>query len=170
MIGYYHRQLCQNNGVIMSISQKEAVFQAIVNVIGNDFSEGMNCKEWFTANPGTKEQVHAAVLEGANTVFEVKRAQKSMTKYVSGLINNHLTKDIRINGGTEYKPEKTGTRGGTDEIRATRKVVNLFEEGSPQHTEALTTLNELTEAYQAEKQAKEIDLDALPEHLRKLLA
>ena len=153
------------------ITQKEAVFNAVVSIMGDAFSEGMDCGAWFKAHPEAKAQLQATVLEGANSTYDVKSEQENMNTYVQGLISNHLRKDTRINGGDKYVAANPGSRAGQGdtEIKAARAAIKTFAEGDPRIEQFQSFIDTKLATIKAAKAVKEIDLDSLPEELKALV-
>lgn len=146
------------------MNQKEAVYKAVTNVKGTETFEGP-----VTLSREERERVSKLVAEtfakGEAAFAEGNRDGKELTSYVSGLISNWLRKDNRLNGNVKYQPKNPGTRtGSTDEaIKAMRALL------------AATTDQQARSEIQAEidkrlgelKPKKTVNVDALPEHLRK---
>ena len=104
------------------ITQKEAVFQAVQNVMG----------EQDTAYTPTREergQVNNILFEGFTSgtiAYEGDLPVEAELKaYVSGLQSNWLRKDKRLNGNVAYVPKNPGSRtGATDpSIKAMRALL-----------------------------------------------
>jgi hypothetical protein len=100
----------------MGMNQKEAVFQAVVNVTG------------FTGDGAveiSKEQrasVSAILIEGFRSgAIELQREfdDKELKSYVSGLLSNWLRKDTRLNGGSKYEAKNPGSRAGSGDAALT---------------------------------------------------
>jgi hypothetical protein len=104
------------------MTQKEAVFQAIINVMGNRDGAYVPSKE-------ERAQVSQILIEGftnglINYDGEVP-TDKKLRDYVSGLQSNWLRKDTRLNGGVAYVAKNPGSRtGSTDpQIKAMRALL-----------------------------------------------
>lgn len=104
------------------ITQKEAVFNAIINVMGNQDGAYEPTKE-------QRAQVNAILIEGFNSGTirydgEVP-TDKKLRDYVSGLQSNWLRKDTRLNGGVAYVAKNPGSRtGSTDpQVKAMRALL-----------------------------------------------
>lgn len=153
------------------ISQKEAVFNAATSIMGSDFKAGTDCGAWFKSRPEQKKQLQAAVLEGANSVFEVKSEQENMNTYVTGLIANHLRKDTRLNGGEKYVAANPGSRAGQGdpEIKASRQLLKTLAEGSAEYDKVKSFIDTKIASNKAAKQTIEIDVEALPAELQSLV-
>ena len=149
----------------MTISQKEAVFNTVTSFYGDKFENGMShTKE-------AKSSIVDSLVEQADEVFEVKSAQENMRTYIIGLLNNHLRKDTRLNGGDKYVAKNPGSRAGQgdSEIKASRQLLKTLPEGSPEAEKVKAFINTKIAANKAAKQVVEIDTEALPEELRSLV-
>lgn len=154
------------------LTQKEVVFNAVKSIVGSEFQEGMDCGAWFKQRPDAKKQLHSAVMEAfANGECELKNAQKDLGVYVTGLINNHLRKDTRINGGEKYVPANPGSRAGQGDpqIKEARKLLKTLAEGTPEHAKVLNFINTRIAEIKAEKNKVEINVDMLPAELQGLI-
>jgi hypothetical protein len=157
------------------MKQNDAVFQAVCEVLGtSSFSEAVEL---------TKEQRESVVGIVADGLFngavdfstEAKVKYNTAAKirsYTSGLVSNHLRKDKRLNGDTKYEAKNPGSRAGSGDaqLKALKALKSTVTDE--------TTLSEIdeaiasrTNALQASKvKTIEINSDALPEHLRYLIA
>ena len=100
----------------MKMTQKEAVFSATVNVVGE--FEGA-----YTPTKEQRAQVNNILFQGfrAETI-ELDRTynDSELKAYVSGLQSNWLRKDSRLNGGIKYVPKNPGSRAGSGTVGAPR--------------------------------------------------
>jgi hypothetical protein len=109
------------------VSQKEAVYQAVLNV-------GIEQDEETQAFVPTKEQraqINNILFEGFKSKSIELDPSKSYTDselkaYVSGLQSNWLRKDKRLNGGVQYVAKNPGSRAGSTDasIKAMRMLLN----------------------------------------------
>jgi len=146
-------------------SQKEAVFAAVTKFYGSKFENGMShTKE-------DKSTIVDTLIEGVGTEFEVKNEQENMRSYIIGLLNNHLRKDTRLNGGEKYAPKNPGSRAGQgdSEIKASRQLLKTLVEGSPEAEKVKAFINSKLATIKAAKAVVEIDTEALPAELRSLV-
>ena len=103
------------------MSQKEAVFQAVTNVVG--VQDGA-----YTLNREQRASVNQILFEGfrSHTVeCETEYNDSQLKAYVSGLQSNWLRKDKRLNGGVKYQAQNPGSRvGSTDpQVKALRALI-----------------------------------------------
>jgi len=148
-----------------TISQGEAVFQAVVQVCGE--ADGSK----YEPTKAQLEQIHELVVQmfmQGVTVHSKTTDETQLRKYVPGLTNNWLRKDKRLNGGGTYVPKNPGSRSGSSDesIKAMKTLLSLTTDA-----EAKAEIQAAIEARQAELKPKvEVNVAALPESLRHLLA
>lgn len=103
-------------------TQKEAVFQAVKNVVGEQ--DGA-----YTPTKEQRAQVNNILFEGfRNGTIELDKTEISdsdLKSYVSGLQSNWLRKDKRLNGGTMYVAKNPGSRAGSGDasLKAMRTLL-----------------------------------------------
>lgn len=103
------------------ISQKEAVFQAVKNVCGEQ--DGA-----YTPSKEQRAQVNGILFEGFRKgTIELDRefSDTDLKSYVSGLQSNWLRKDKRLNGGVAYVAKNPGSRAGSGDpqLKALRALM-----------------------------------------------
>ena len=147
----------------MSITQGEAVFQAVKSVMGE-----LDGK--YEPNKTQLLEIHEAVvtmfLTGI-TAHSKSGDEVTIRKYVPGLTNNWLRKDSRLNGGGKYVPKNPGSRSGSgdESIKAMKTLLSLTTDAS-----AKVEIQAAIDARQLELKPKvEVNIEALPESLRYLL-
>ena len=162
-------------------NQKEGVFAIVKGVLeekGVAFEQGQNAKE-LLGKDGQKQVrdiVAAALMDDAIEMTAESKEKYStieaMKEYASGLVNNWLRKDTRLNGGTKYEAKNPGSRSGSSDpqIKELKKLLILKADDA----DAVETINQAIAARQAElgkEKAKtiEVNVDALPEHLKHLV-
>ena len=153
------------------MNQKEAVYNATTSIVGKDFKEGMNCGEYFKARPELKEKLIASLTSSFESgQWEIKNKQENLKTYIIGVIANYFRKDIRLNGGTAYVPEKTGARGvSTPEIKALKQLLKTLTEGSKDFAAVSAAIASESEKVKASRATSTIDTENLPEEFRYLV-
>ena len=146
------------------MNQKTGVFMAICAVLGTDKFTGP-----VKLESGQKEEVFKKLqqqFEAGEIEFAGEdRTPEKLKKYIPGLVNNWLRKDERLNGGGKYQPKNPGSRTGSGDETIKNMKLLLQNVDDP---EAKRTIQEEIEKRKAElKPRQEINVDALPEHLRK---
>ena len=145
------------------MSQKEAVFSAVVNVCGQS-------DEAYSPTKDERASVNQILFEGfKNGTIEFAGTLPDDTKlkgYVSGLQSNWLRKDKRLNGNVQYVAKNPGSRAGqTDpQIKAMRTLLSTQEDPAKRAEIESFIARRLAEIKPAK--TVELDVDALPEALR----
>lgn len=149
----------------MSMTQGEAVFQAVCEVIGGEPDGGK-----VELREDELEAVHAKVLgfftSGA-TSHSKNPSTDQLLKYIPGLVNNWLRKDKRLNGGSNYVAKRPGSRSGSgdESVKAMRTLLSVTTD-----PDAKSQIQAAITARVAELKPKvEINAAALPEALRHLV-
>lgn len=156
-------------------SQREAVFAATIEVLGETFEEGMNVDETITKEQ--RSQVMDIVCDGfrsghtefADTPSNKEKLQNpaKLRAYVSGLVSNWYRKDTRLNGGEKYVAKNPGSRAGSTDpqLKALRALAGQFK-GTEKGAEIQKHIDARLQVIAAEK-AKQItvNIDMLPADL-----
>ena len=113
---------------VAKLTQKEAVFQAMINVCGEQ--DGV-----FTPSKEQRASVNQILFEGFRSgSIELDReyTDTELKAYVSGLQSNWLRKDKRLNGNVTYVAKNPGSRAGTSDasIKAMRALLAKTSEPS----------------------------------------
>lgn len=146
-----------------TITQGEAVFQAVKEVMGNVDGKYEPTKEQL-------RQIEATVLAmftSGLTVHSKNPTPDQLKKYVPGLVNNWLRKDKRLNGGVQYVAKNPGSRSGSQDesikaMRLLQQTVDTEEAKAAIQVEIDKRLAEL-------KPTPTVDITKLPESLRHLV-
>lgn len=148
----------------MSITQGEAVFQAVTQVMGESNGEAYQpTKQQLT-------QIHDMVVQMfllGVTQHSKNADEVAIRKYVPGLVNNWLRKDKRLNGGTQYVAKNPGSRSGSgdESIKAMKSLLAITTDPA-----AKQEIQKAIEARQAELRPRvEVNVEALPPSLRHLV-
>ena len=119
------------------MNQKEATYQAIVNVLGNldeyrtEEDNGMIPKGSVIVSGEHRKQVNMILFEGfrAKTIqLDREFTDTELKQYVSGLTSNWLRKDKRLNGGEKYRAKSPGSRAGSGDpaLKAMRTLLSTL--------------------------------------------
>lgn len=157
------------------MKQNDAVFQAVVSVLGQDSS----FDSAVTLSKEQRESVVSIVTQGImdGTVdFSAEARSKHDTEqkvksYTTGMVSNHLRKDKRLNGGDKYEIKNPGSRAGAGDptlkaLKALRSTITDSEQLA-QIDEAIS--NRETEVLASKQKAVSINIEALPEEFRHLV-
>jgi len=145
------------------LNQKEAVYQAITGMFELSGEGPVEL---------TRDQKHS-VIEVLMSGFENRKISyagevptgKELRNYCSGLLNNWLRKDTRLNGGTKYEAKNPGSRrGSTDpQVSALRKLQSI--QTDPAKVAEIQVYIDRRLAEIAPK-PEPIDVNAIPAELR----
>jgi hypothetical protein len=127
-----------------------------------------------------KKQLRAILVEGfkAGEIAMTEKAQAkylatgqetALNKYVSGLLDNWIRKNPEFNNKLKYITKNPGSRAGSgdDQVRAMRNLKKTTNDQS-----VIAEIDEAIAERLAEikpTQTVEINVEALPEHLRKFV-
>jgi hypothetical protein len=109
-------------------TQKEAVFNAVVNVCGEQDGAYKPTKE-------QRAQVNMILFEGfSQGTIELSKTydEAGLKSYVSGVQSNWLRKDERLNGNVKYEAKNPGSRAGSGDaqIKAMRELLATKDDAS----------------------------------------
>ena len=142
---------------------------AVVLAVRATFTEGVVPTTGWTTEQ--KQSVYNALLQSFKAGQWMKESggtdDGAVLKYIPGLVNNHVRKDTRLNGGTKYVAKNPGSRSGSSDesVRAMRELLRVTTDvvGKQQIEAAIAArLEEL-------KPKVEINVGAIPESLRHLV-
>jgi hypothetical protein len=154
------------------ISQKEAVFGAVTEVLGS-FSGTVNL-----TTEQRKEVIGIVVAGFMNGSVELSSEAASkydneakLKQYANGLVSNWLRKDKRLNGGSKYITKNPGSRAGsTDDTLKALQALRKSLTDPEQIKEVEFEIAQRTAAIKASKLPKiEINTNLIPESLRHLV-
>ncbi len=166
------------------ISQKQAVVNAVVDILGGSFTAGQtNVKSALTTEQlsAVRETVFTGILNGDILFNKETGDHKILHRYVNGMIDNHFRKAKELNGGAKYLPTNPGKGRRDPQLSALRKLVKQYSEGTAEFVRVSSAIStrevELTEerkvtaaARKRENVLNSIDTSVLPEDLRETLA
>jgi len=147
-----------------NMKQSEAVYQALVNVVGS----------WDSVCTPTAEQraqVNAILFSGfrAGTI-DLRDMEsyddKGLKSYVSGLQSNWLRKDKRLNGGIKYEAKNPGSRTGMGDASIKAMKALLSTVSDPTGRAEIQGCIDARIAEIAPTKVVTISVDDLPEALR----
>jgi hypothetical protein len=147
------------------LNQKEAVFQALVNVCGE--------QEVYNPSKEQRASVNQILFEGfrAGTI-ELDRTytDPELKAYVSGLQSNWLRKDKRLNGNIAYVAKNPGSRkGSTDpQVKAMRTLLSTKTDPS-EREEIQSFIDKRVGEIKPAKKHAEINFNDLPAELAHLI-
>ena len=165
----------------MSMTQKEAVVNQVKSVLGSTFNEGIPAKDQLTDDQlkTIKSNITFGILNGTIDFKKDTKDENEISRYVSGMVSNHLRKAKELNGGDTYIPQSTGRGSRDPQISELNKLLKTYDEDSTEYSQIMTAIearkNELASerasAAKERRKVKEldsIDMSALPEGLKNL--
>ena len=144
------------------MKQSDAVFQATVNVCGNQ-------DEAYKPTKEQRQQIGAILFAGFESgKIELKRGfdAEYVKGYIPGLITNWLNKDKRLNGGTKYQAKNPGSRTGSSDPQVKAMRVLLSTKSDPAERAEIQAFIDKRVAELAPSKTVTINVDDLPEELR----
>ncbi|NDC39921.1 MAG: hypothetical protein EBZ48_18135 [Proteobacteria bacterium] len=147
--------------------QKDAVYQAVSSIVGIE--------------PGTpvsldrdqKATVTSILVEGFKsgkiTYDGEVPEDKELRSYTSGLLNNWLRKDKRLNGGVAYVPKNPGSRAGSSDPQIKAMRLLLSTKTDPKDRAEIQAFIDKRQQ-ELHKVEVEVNAEDLPEELHKFLA
>jgi hypothetical protein len=154
--------------IMSTVTQKEAVFQAVINVCGEQDGGA------YTPTKEERGQVNNILFEGfqqGTIAYDGEIPSESDLKaYVSGLQSNWLRKDKRLNGNVTYVAKNPGSRAGStdSQVKAMRL---LLSSGRVTDEVERTKIQSMIQARLASiKPTKTVEINVadLPEELKHL--
>lgn len=144
------------------VSQKEAVFQAVKNVCGEQDS--------YTPSKEQRAQVNTILFEGFRSgTIELDRefSDSDLKSYVSGLQSNWLRKDKRLNGNVAYVAKNPGSRAGSGDasLKAMRALLSTLTTDADKSEVQSHIDARITEINAGKKKSITVDFSALPADL-----
>lgn len=147
------------------LTQKEAVFQAVSNVVGNQDGPYKPTRE-------QRASVNQILFEGfrnGTVECDTEYSDSELKTYVSGLQSNWLRKDKRLNGNVKYEAKNPGSRTGSKDpqVQALRALMKT-QTDSTKVAEIQSFINKRLSEIKPAKHI-EIDVNALPAELQHLI-
>lgn len=153
------------------MTQGEAVFQAVLAVFGNDGKLNGAVPETKAWSEEQKRAVHGRVFlsfkTGETTKSSGGQTDADLMKYIPGLVNNWVRKDLRLNGGVQYTAKNPGSRSGSGDEAIRNMKILLGAVSDPEARLAIQA--EIDKRMEEIKPKATINVDALPESLRHLV-
>lgn len=160
------------------MSQKEIVFKAVSEatevtpgtaVVFKDLDKSV--KTQIVQEVASKIIEQGAISEKA--AIKYPTVTDLIKLYVPGLVNNHIRKDLRLNGGEPYKAANPGSRQSDKELKNLKLLLSQVAAVNPED-ENIEAIEEAIEARQAtltaaKAKTAQVDLSAInPDLLKKL--
>jgi hypothetical protein len=146
------------------MTQGEAVYNAVVEVLGEKPTGKV---ELTDAQLAQVEQRVFLSFKTGETVHSKNPSDEALNKYIPGLVNNWLRKDLRLNGGSPYQAKNPGSRSGSGDeaIKAMKTLLSMTTDIDAR--EAIQT--EIDKRLAEIKPKAQLDIEKLPESLRQFV-
>lgn len=146
------------------MTQGEAVYNAVVEILGEKPTGKV---ELTDAQLAQVEQRVFLSFKTGETVHSKNPSDEALNKYIPGLVNNWLRKDLRLNGGTPYTAKNPGSRSGSGDeaIKAMKTLLSMTTDLDAR--EAIQT--EIDKRLAEIKPKAQLDIEKLPESLRQFV-
>lgn len=142
-------------------SQKQAVIDAVMDVMGSTFVSGQtNVKSLITQDQLTlvRQKVYDGIVAGKVAYNKDLSDTKTISRYVAGMVDNHLRKAKELNGGNQYKPSPTGTKSSKDDkLQSLTSLLKNMDVDSPEYESVLSAIEARKEQIAKEKKKRRED-------------
>lgn len=165
----------------MSISQKDSVVNEVKAILGSSFDPSSPARDQLTDDQlkTIKSNIVSGIIAGSVDFKKETTDEKEISRYVSGMVSNHLRKAKELNGNQTYSPQSTGRGSRDPQISELNKLLKTYNEGSEEYNQIVTAIEsrkaelnaERSAAAKERKKQKElnsIDMDSLPDNLKDL--
>lgn len=151
----------------ITMKQNDAVVAAVTAITGYNPETGA-CK----LTKEQKAQVRLVLYEGfingrISLAREPYATEAEWMSYISGLIDNHMRKDKRLNGGVKYETKNPGSRAhhSDDQLKA---LFGLYQVATTEQdkTEIMGYISARKAELNKAKVQPTINFDALPDALK----
>jgi len=165
------------------LSQKDAVVKEVKAILGSSYNSSTPARDQLSDEQlkSIRSNITQGILNGSVEFKKENVSEEEISRYVSGMVSNHLRKAKELNGGETYVPQTTGRGSKDPQIAELSKLLKTYSEGSEQYTQVQSAIEsrkaELS-AFKAsaakETRAKKapaapsINMDVLPESLKHL--
>jgi hypothetical protein len=163
-----------------TIGQKQSVIDAVKSVLGTSFVQGSTkVKEVLAADQlrQVREAVFNGIADGSIAYNKDLSDEKTLHRYVNGMIDNHLRKATELNGGLTYKPTKNGVKRDT-QMATLNRLLSTYTEGTIEYGKVKEAIVNREEELKALKNSNKksnrmvkniIDKDLLSDELAEII-
>ena len=157
------------------MKQNEAVFQAICSVLNStSFDDAVILTKDERANviAIVTEGIVAGKVDFSTDARSKHNTEAKVKTYTKGMVDNHLRKDKRLNGGEKYETKNPGSRTGVgdSQLKALKALQTTIEKDSENWHQIEAAIYERTMELSVKKtKTAVIDINALPEEFRHLV-
>lgn len=158
------------------VSQKDAVTHVVMSVFPNYqlggevvLSDIMTTEQKNTIKERLVAGFRSGQIQMSAEASDKYAYDSELKKYVSGLLDNWIRKNPQFNNGQTYSTKNPGSRSGSGDaqIKALKALLKTVTDSETKNQVQQAIDARLTELKPESK--VEINVDALPEHLRHLV-
>lgn len=156
------------------ISQKQAVVNTTIDILGADYDSTRSVNTQLTADQKKNliDKMATGILNGDILYSKDITDMKAIRKYAAGMVSNHIRKAKELNGGEQYQSTSSGKGTRDPKLSALKKLLVNYDESTAEHVEiqaAITArLVELKAAMKPKSKKSTILIDDLPQDLKEL--
>jgi glutamate dehydrogenase/leucine dehydrogenase len=157
------------------ISQKQAVVNEVMNILGSSFNPSTPAKQQLTPDniKTIKSNIVKGIVNGSVTYNKDSSNVKEVTAYVPGLVSNHLRKAKELNGGIKYGPTTKNIINeeyNSDPISKTLsdKLSRLMPGTSEYENAKLALKHSKVFNYKVNKELKQFSMEDMPQEIQKM--
>lgn len=124
--------------------QVSAVVNAVTEVLGDSFVVGTTVvSEVITSEQKqqVRDLVKTGIVNGEVEYGKDTSNEKELDRYVNGMINNHLKRSKKLNGGSPYQPKKKGLPRD-ETLRELTKFQATLQPGTEKYNEAAEAISQ----------------------------
>jgi len=149
------------------MNQRQGVFAAVEAVVGTIEGSKVELSE------RQKKEVYALLFSMFKSGDIEYRGgcpdDAKLLKYIPGLVNNWLRKDPGLNGNVKYEAKNPGSRSGAgdEQLKAMKALAAVTSD--PEALAEIEAAIEQRKAELAKAKQQPIDINNLPEHLRRFV-
>ena len=155
--------------------QRDAVVEAVITVLGNDFTPNETVVEEVITKEQRKEArqiVFDGIVAGEIQYSKDVNDEKALRKYCNNVVDNYIRRAKEFNKGEAYKPKKEGTKRDP-QLKALNALITSGKvvEGTEDYNNVLSNIESRKQELASERASKssrktEVDIDSLPAGLQ----
>lgn len=107
-------------------SQREIVYEVVREWVGDSYHEFIDYPSYFLHHKEDGEQIVDMVTNRMKD-HPVTTSFPDLKKYVRGMVNNHMRKDVRLNGGHGYEYSIPHKIQISLEVYEAKRLIELIE-------------------------------------------
>lgn len=161
-----------------TISQRQSVVDEVKAALGSSYNPSIPSIDLLTNDQlkTVRTNIFNGIINGTIDFSKEITDEKSVSKYVSGMVSNYFRKSKELNGDNVYAPQSNGRGSRDSQISELNKLLKTYTEGTEEFSQILAAIEERKAVLFAAKapvakvkkvkELESINMDALPESLR----